>query len=90
MRIDLFISPGCPSCPTTREVVDAFAHDHPDVEVHEWDLSRDPGPAVGRGIFATPTLLLDGVDIVSGIPTRSALELHLARRMGGPHMPASA
>lgn len=74
MRIDLFISAGCPGCPAARTVIERFAHDHPGVEVHEWDLSRDPGPAAGRGIFATPTVLLDGVHILTGVPEASELE----------------
>jgi len=84
LRIDLFISPGCPSCPAARKVVDDFVLLHPHVEVHEWDLSRDPGPAIGRGIFATPTLLLDGADILSGVPSAPALEQHLARGVTSP------
>jgi hypothetical protein len=77
MRIDLFVSPGCPSCPTAREAIRSFVRDHPGVEVHEWDLSADPGPAVGRGIFATPTVLLDGVHVVPGVPSASDLTRHL-------------
>jgi hypothetical protein len=77
MRIDLFVSPGCPSCPAAREAIRSFAQDHAGVEVHEWDLSADPGPAVGRGIFATPTALLDGVHVVPGVPSASDLARHL-------------
>lgn len=78
MRIDLFVSPGCPECPPARAVVEGFARAHPGVEVHEWDLSQDPGPAVGRGIFATPTVLLDGARILPGVPSAFDLERHLA------------
>lgn len=74
MRIDLFVSPFCLGCPSAREVVEGFASVRGDVEVHEWDLSQDPGPAVGRGIFATPTVLLDGVDVLTGVPEASDLE----------------
>lgn len=81
-RIDLFTSADCPSCPRAREVVTAFAAEHPDVEVHEWDLAANPGPAVGRGIFATPSLLLNGVDILLGVPTKADLFEHFG------HMPA--
>ena len=76
MRIDLFVSPTCPGCPSAREVVERFARARRDVEIHEWDLSRDPGPAVGRGIFATPTVLLDGVHVLIGVPEPSDLEEH--------------
>jgi len=82
MRIDLFISPGCPGCPMARRVIERFAHDHASVEVHEWDLSRDPGPAVGRGIFATPTVLLDGARILVGVPRASDLGRHLWHNRG--------
>jgi hypothetical protein len=72
-RIDLFTSSDCQSCPRAREVVTAFAAEHPDVEVREWDLATNPGPAVGRGIFATPSLLLNGVDVLLGVPTKADL-----------------
>jgi hypothetical protein len=77
MRIDLFVSPGCPGCPAARAVLQAFARAHAHVEVHEWDLSRDPGPALGRGIFASPTVLLDGTQILPGVPRTADLQRHL-------------
>jgi hypothetical protein len=77
MRIDFFVSPGCPGCPAARAVLEAFARGHPGVEVHEWDLSRDPGPALGRGIFATPSVLLDGTRILAGVPRVPDLRRHL-------------
>jgi len=73
MRIDLLTSPGCPGCPAAREAVRAFAAERPGVEVHEWDVTRDPGPAAGRGIFATPAVIVDGSRILLGIPTRMDL-----------------
>jgi uncharacterized peroxidase-related enzyme len=73
MRIDLLTSPGCPGCPAARDIVRAFAEERPGVEVHEWDLTRDPGPAVGRGIFATPAVIVDGKRIVLGVPSREEL-----------------
>jgi hypothetical protein len=78
MRIDLFVSPGCPGCPAARAVLQDFARSHARVEVHEWDLSRDPGPALGRGIFATPTVLLDGIRVLPGVPRSADLQQHLA------------
>jgi hypothetical protein len=36
--------------------------------VHEWDLTRDPGPAVGRGIVATPAVLVNESRILLGVP----------------------
>lgn len=74
MRIDLFTSPSCSACPAARDVVQAFAARHAGVEVHEWDLTRDPGPAAGRGIFVTPSLLLDGRQVLIGVPSERALE----------------
>lgn len=73
MRIDLLTSPGCPGCPAARDVVRAFAAERPGVEVHEWDVTRDTGPAVGRGIFATPAVILDGGRILLGVPSREEL-----------------
>lgn len=81
-RIDLFTSPDCPSCPAAREVVAAVQRDRPGVVVREWDLSRDPGPAVGRGIFATPSLLVNGSRILVGVPTPGELERSLTRTAG--------
>jgi hypothetical protein len=79
-RIDLFTSPECPSCPAARAVVAAVLRGRPGVAFREWDLSRDPGPAVGRGIFATPSLLVNGSRILVGVPTHGELERCLAGR----------
>lgn len=77
MRIDLFVAPGCPSCGEALEVVEGFAGRTMGVEVHLWDLSGDPGPAVGRGIFAAPTLLVDEAHILPGVPRAEDLAGYL-------------
>ena len=79
-RVDLFTSPNCPACPAAREAVASFAREWPDVVVREWDLTRDPGPAVGRGILATPAVLVNETRILLGIP--HARELAEAARAG--------
>ncbi len=83
MHIDLFTSPGCAACPAARAVVERFARLRGGVEIREWDLGRDPGPAVGRGIFVTPSLLVDGVRILIGVPTLEIL-LRFGNRSGSP------
>lgn len=80
MRIDLLTSPGCPGCPAAREAVAAFAAVRPGVEIHEWDLTRDPGPADGRGVFATPAVIVDGRQILIGIPNEEDLMREAGRR----------
>jgi hypothetical protein len=87
-RIDLFTSSDCQSCPRAREVVTVFAAEHADVEVREWDLATNPGPAVGRGIFATPSLLLNGVDILLGVPTKADLLEHFGHVPARPDGPS--
>jgi hypothetical protein len=66
--LDLFTAPDCPACPAAREAVAAFARQNAGVTVREWDLTRDPGPAVGRGIVATPAVLVNGTHILLGVP----------------------
>ncbi len=90
MRIDLLTSPGCPGCPAARDVVRAFAAERPGVEVHEWDVTRDPGPAVGRGIFATPAVIVDGGRILLGVPSREDLMRGEARARGACQVPETS
>lgn len=73
MRIDLLTSPLCPDCPTARAVVAKVAAAHPGTAVYEWDITRDPGPAVGRGLFITPAVIVDGGRVVVGVPTERDL-----------------
>lgn len=73
MRIDLLTSPLCPDCPAARDVVARVAAAHPGTAVYEWDITRDPGPAVGRGLFITPAVIVDGGRVVIGVPTESDL-----------------
>jgi hypothetical protein len=78
-RLDLFVSPDCPACPAARAAVASFAHARPNVMVHEWDLTRDPGPAVGRGIVATPAVLVNGRHILLGVPDAEQLAAAASR-----------
>ena len=73
-RIDLFTSAHCPACPRAREVVATVALRHPAIEVREWDLASNPGPAVGRGLFVTPAVLVNDWEILLGVPTQDELE----------------
>lgn len=72
-RLDLFTAPDCPACPAARAVVASFAQSSPDIVVHEWDLTRDAGPAVGRGIVATPTVLVNLTRVLLGVPNLQQL-----------------
>lgn len=76
-RIDLFVAPHCSACPEAREVVRRFGLEHPLVEVRVWDLAREPGPARERGIFATPSVLLNDRTILVGVPAPADLTAHL-------------
>jgi len=82
-RIDLFVAPYCSACPEAREVVRRFGLSHPGVEIRVWDLTQDPGPARRRGIFATPSVLLNDQTILIGVPTEAALAGHLSTSEAG-------
>lgn len=83
-RLDLFTAPHCPACPAAREAVLAFARTRLDVVVHEWDLTRDPGPAVGRGIVATPAVLVNECRILLGVPDPAELARAADAGASGP------
>jgi hypothetical protein len=83
-RIDLFTAPGCLTCPSARAAILVFAETHPGTELHEWDLSRDPGPAVGRGIFIAPTVLVNLTHVLVGVPKPEDLVRVMAGRMPEP------
>lgn len=59
-------------------MVRRFGLDHPSVEIRVWDLTHEPGPATRRGIFATPSVLLNDQTILIGVPTEAALTVHLS------------
>lgn len=82
-RVDLFTAPDCPACPAAREAVASFARECADVTVREWDLTRDPGPAVGRGIVATPAVLVNLTHVLLGVPDRRQLAAAAQRGSGG-------
>ncbi len=82
VRIDLFTSRQCAACPEARKLLADLTRRRGDVEVVEWDLERDPGPAVGRGIFVTPSLLIDGHEILYGVPTLEELEKRIGAVRG--------
>jgi hypothetical protein len=60
-RIELLYVPGCPSLSSLRATVEHCLREAGvDAVVHECE-----------GAFASPTLLIDGVDVVTGTPAQT-------------------
>jgi hypothetical protein len=60
-RVELLYVPGCPSLGSVRATVEECLKEAgTDAVVHE-----------RQGAFASPTLLIDGVDVVTGAPPRT-------------------
>ena len=67
--VELFYSEHCLGCPEAREAVRQFAQERPDVTLveHEMALARH------YQLIATPALVIDGVDVMYGVPRPAAL-----------------
>lgn len=71
-----YIEPGCSACRGTLEVIERVRRELPAVEIEVVDVSDEEGRR-HDGVFAVPTLVLDGRIISLGIPTWSGLEPQL-------------
>jgi hypothetical protein len=67
-----YVEPGCPSCGGTLDVIDRVRRELPGVDVEVVDVSIDAKDR-HEGVFAVPTLVLDGRIISLGTPTWSGL-----------------
>lgn len=84
--VELFYAEHCVGCPEALMVVRQFAAERADVDIEELDIAHHLSRARRYGLFATPAIVIDGMDVLYGVPTRAAL----ASRLSAPSGPDSA
>jgi hypothetical protein len=68
MQIDLVFFSGCPHVPTAREQLrEALTEAAMPLDWREWDTEDPATPAAFRQ-YASPTILVDGVDVERKLP----------------------
>jgi thiol-disulfide isomerase/thioredoxin len=77
--IELFVADHCPGCPDARQRVHEFADHQPGVLIVERNVDDALDDAQRYGLFATPAIVIDGRDVLYGVPTLT----QLAARCGG-------
>ena len=75
--VELFYSEHCIGCPEAREAVRQFAQERPDVTLVEHDVAVEMDLARHYQLIATPALVIDGVDVMYGVPRPAALAVRV-------------
>ena len=82
MTLCVYVEPGCRSCAHALELVERIRREYPAVEIEVIDVgvSSDRLP---DGVFAAPTLVLDGEVIALGTPSWKGVSSTLDARLAG-------
>lgn len=82
IQIELFYAPGCPHCARARQLLQAWLREHDDrIRLQETNVLDALERAVALGVRRTPTMVIDGVVVFTGPPTKAELQAELRRRL---------
>ncbi len=71
LRLDLFIREGCGYCVPMAYLLAEIVRDAPTLELTILDADRCPDRAREAGVFAAPTLRIEGGEVFVGLPSSS-------------------
>ncbi len=82
MTLCVYVEPGCQSCAHALELAERVRREYPAVELEVIDIgvSSDRLP---DGVFAVPTLVLDGEVVALGTPSWEGVSRTLDARFAG-------
>ncbi len=74
VKIEIFTTPTCPNCNPTIEFVKRVVEELEDeVEIETIDINKHPSRALSYGIFAVPTVAINGIVKFIGMPNKESL-----------------
>lgn len=65
--VEVFTTESCTRCPEAIDRVEALA-DELGFEVEVVDAEADRGRALEYGVFSVPTVVIDGEELITGVP----------------------
>jgi len=80
MKITVWSTPMCTTCPAAKKVVKEVLKNHPDVQYEEADALERQDEAFGMGVSSVPAITNDGELWKVGIPSKKEIEAEIAKR----------
>ena len=71
IKVEVFTSPTCPHCPAAIKLASEIAKKNPEVELEIVNVWTNPQKAVDYGIYAVPTIVVNGKVTFIGAPRES-------------------
>lgn len=71
--IEFFVADHCPGCPDARRRLQEFAARERDILIVERKVDDAMDEAHRYGLFATPAIVIDGREVLYGVPTLAQL-----------------
>jgi len=82
MKIQVFSTPMCSTCPAAKEVVKEVLKKFPQVEYEEVDALEKQEEAFSCGVSSVPAIVIDGELWKCGVPSKKEVEAEVQRRIG--------
>jgi len=80
MKIIVWSTSQCTTCPAAKKVVKEVLKNHPDIQYEEADALARQEEAFGMGISSVPAITIDGELWKCGVPSKKEIEAEIARR----------
>lgn len=77
-KFRMFYSPFCATCPAAKEIVRVFAGEH-EIPLEEINIFSPTGQIIADEykIRSVPSLIIDEIHRIDGIPTKEQMEKYL-------------
>ena len=82
MKIQVYSTPMCTTCPAAKQVVKEVLKKHPDVDYEEVDTLERQEEAFSCGVVSVPAIVIDGELWKCGVPSKKEIESEILRRKG--------
>lgn len=76
--IELFTTPDCPRCPKAVEVLESLENDF-NFRLEITDAIDNRPRALKYGVVSVPTIVINGEETITGVPSRDEVVTHLDR-----------
>lgn len=82
MKIQVFSTPMCVTCPAAKDVVRSVLKSYTQVEYEEVDALERQDEAFECGVSSVPAIVIDGELWKCGVPSKKEVETEIKRRLG--------
>jgi small redox-active disulfide protein 1 len=82
MKIQVFSTPQCVTCPAAKKLVKKVIKDFEGIDYEEVDALQQQEMAFSLGVTAVPAIAIDGKLWKIGVPSKDELVKEIKKRLG--------